>query len=299
MGLTENQKNMIRCLANKDIKNTREWAKVVLMDDNTQKNKSFVERYLPILANPTGYTSEDIPLDLRGILQYEDVSETFIEDRYYVTEEQKALAEKILQMEKVSQRLEELQVPYKNATLLYGPPGTGKTMFGKYIAYKSKLPFFYLNFSRLIDSHMGATSKNISKAFDFVSFDSCVFLLDEVDAISCNRQNGSGNGVDGEIARTTITLMQEFDKLPNDIIVLAATNRLDILDEAFISRFSIKRKIEPFTEEENRKMVQLFLDDVDYSFTEDEINTVIASTHDQREIMNRTIQVLAGKIAEE
>lgn len=74
MGLTENQKNMIRCLANKDIKNTREWAKVVLMDDSTQKNKSFVDRYLPILTNPTGYASEDIPLDLRGILQYEDVS---------------------------------------------------------------------------------------------------------------------------------------------------------------------------------------------------------------------------------
>lgn len=43
------------------------------------------------------------------------------ENRYYVTEAQKALAEKILQMEKVSQRLEGLQVPYKNATLLYGP----------------------------------------------------------------------------------------------------------------------------------------------------------------------------------
>ena len=251
------------------------------------------------MTNPTGYASEDISLDLRGILQYEDVSETFIENRYYVTETQKALAEKILQMEKVSQRLEKLQVPYKNATLLYGPPGTGKTMFGKYIAYKSKLPFFYLNFSRLIDSYMGATSKNIAKTFDFVSIEPCVFMLDEVDAISCNRKNGSGSGTDGEIGRITITLMQEFDELPNNIIVLAATNRLDILDEAFISRFSIKRKIEPFTEEENRIMVQLFLNDIGYTFTENEIEKIITNTNEQRAIMSRVVQVRAGKIVEE
>ena len=72
--------------------------------------------------------------------------------------------------------------------------------------------------------------------------------------------------------------MQEFDKLPNNIIVLAATNRLDILDDAFISRFSIKRKINSFTEEQNKKMIHLF--------SENEINTIIGSTHSQKEIIN-------------
>ena len=60
------------------------------------------------------------------------------------------------------------------------------------------------------------------------------FLLDEVDAISCNRQNNISSGADKEIGRVTITLMQEFDKIPNDVIILAATNRMDILDKAFI-----------------------------------------------------------------
>ena len=82
--------------------------------------------------------------------------------------------------------------------------------------------------------------------------------------------------------------MQEFDKLPNNIIVLAATNRLDILDDAFISRFSIKRKINPFTEEQNKKMIHLF--------SENEINTIIGSTHSQKEIINRIRRFKCEKI---
>lgn len=82
--------------------------------------------------------------------------------------------------------------------------------------------------------------------------------------------------------------MQEFDKLPNNIIVLAATNRLDILDDAFISRFSIKRKINSFTEEQNKKMIHLF--------SENEINTIIGSTHSQKEIINRIRRFKCEKI---
>ena len=101
-------------------------------------------------------------------------------------------------------------------------------------------------------------------------------------------KNGNGGGTDGEIRRITITLMQEFDKLPNNIIVLAATNRLDILDDAFISRFSIKRKINSFTEEQNKKMIHLF--------SENEINTIIGSTHSQKEIINRIRRFKCEKI---
>ena len=80
----------------------------------------------------------------------------------------------------------ELQIPYKTATLLYGPPGTGKTMFARYIAFKKALPFCYLNFSRIIDSYMGSTAKNIAKAFAYASSNPCIFMLDEVDTISCD-----------------------------------------------------------------------------------------------------------------
>ena len=190
----------------------------------------------------------------------------------------------------------ERELLYKNATLLYGPPGTGKTMFARYIAFKKALPFCYLNFSRIIDSYMGSTAKNIAKAFAYASSNPCIFMLDEVDTISCDRKSTSGKGSDGEMSRITVTLMQEFDKIPNDVIVLAATNRYDLLDSAFVSRFSIKQEMKPFTTEENQKMIQMFLSDIGYEFDETEINRIVKGTHDQREIMSKTIQLLAEKI---
>ena len=298
MGLTEIQKEMIRGIAANNMLKARQGALGVLNEDTTQKNKNFVARYKSILTSEHGFLYE-LPAELKGLLQCEDVSMSFKESRYYVSEQQKELASKIFRMAEVSQKLMELQIPYKNATLLYGPPGTGKTMFAKYIAFKKALPFCYLNFSRIIDSYMGSTAKNIAKAFAYASSNPCIFMLDEVDTISCNRKLTSGKGSDGEMSRITVTLMQEFDKIPNDVIVLAATNRYDLLDSAFVSRFSIKQEMKPFTTEENQKMIQMFLSDIGYEFDETEINRIVKGTHDQREIMNRTIQILAEKIAKE
>ena len=234
MGLTEIQKEMIRGIATNNMLKARQGALGALNEDTTQKNKNFVARYKSILTSEHGFLYE-LPAELKGLLQCEDVSMSFKESRYYVSEQQMELASKIFRMAEVSQKLMELQIPYKNATLLYGPPGTGKTMFARYIAFKKALPFCYLNFSRIIDSYMGSTAKNIAKAFAYASSNPCIFMLDEVDTISCDRKSTSGKGSDGEMSRITVTLMQEFDKIPNDVIVLAATNRYELLDSAFVS----------------------------------------------------------------
>lgn len=258
MGLTDCQKEMIRAVAENDIRKAKRCALASIAEDATQKNREFCIRYRNILTSE-GSAMISMPSELQDILLCEDPALSFKQNRYYVTKEQTDLAERILRMSVVSQKLMELQVPYKNATLLYGPPGTGKTMFARYIAYKKGLPFCYLNFSKAVDSYMGATSRNIAKAFTYAASNPCVFLLDEVDAISCNRSKGMSDGASKEIGRVTITLMQEFDRLPNDVIVLGATNRLDILDEAFISRFPVKKEMLPFSEQESKAMVKKFL----------------------------------------
>lgn len=297
MGLTNIQQEMIKAIAENDIRKAKKYAVASLREDTTQKNKFFTNRYISILTSEVNNLLE-LPYDLKGLVYCEDVSLSFHENRYYITEQQKELAEKIFRMASVSQKLMELQIPYKNATLLYGPPGTGKTMFGKYIAYKKKLPFCYLNFSNVVDSYMGATSRNIAKIFTYASSNPCVFMLDEVDSIGCNRAKISGS-IDKEMGRVTITLMQEFDRLPNDIIVLAATNRLDLLDSAFVSRFPIRYEMLPFHIEESRGMIQKFLLDIGYekAFSEEEIRKIIENCGDQRQVMNRTVQALAEKIA--
>jgi ATP-dependent 26S proteasome regulatory subunit len=172
-------------------------------------------------------------------------------------------------------------------------------MFGKYIAYKMGLPFCYLNFSRVVDSYMGATSKNISQAFTYASSNPCVFMLDEVDTISCNRAGAGNGGSEKEIARVTITLMQEFDRLANDVVIIAATNRLDILDEAFISRCPLKYEMKPFSVEENKGMVHKFLEDIGIEFSDYEIDIIVKEEKDQRTIMSRLIREIARKLEED
>lgn len=295
MGMTDNQKRLIRAVAENDIRNAKKCAIACLSEDTTQKNQSFVNRYRTILTSE-GANLFELPSDLREILVCEDVSLTFREDRYFLTEEKKRLAEKIVKMSRVSQKLMEMAIPYKNASLLYGAPGTGKTLFGKYIAYKLGLPFCYLNFSRTVDSYMGATSKNIAKAFSYAASNPCVFMLDEVDTISCNRAGGM-SGAEKEIGRVTITLLQEFDKLPNDVIVIAATNRVDLLDEAFISRCAVREKFKPFSDVEKRAMVEKYLLSINMSIEESEMATIMKESS-QRDITNAMIQCIAAKIAE-
>lgn len=112
MGLTEIQKEMIRGIATNNMLKARQGALGALNEDTTQKNKNFVARYKSILTSEHGFLYE-LPAELKGLLQCEDVSMSFKESRYYVSEQQKELASKIFRMAEVSQKLMELQIPYK------------------------------------------------------------------------------------------------------------------------------------------------------------------------------------------
>lgn len=124
MGLTDCQKEMIRAVAENDIRKAKRCALASIAEDATQKNREFCIRYRNILTSE-GSAMISMPSELQDILLCEDPALSFKQNRYYVTKEQTDLAERILRMSVVSQKLMELQVPYKNATLLYGPPGTG------------------------------------------------------------------------------------------------------------------------------------------------------------------------------
>lgn len=217
MGLTDNQKRLIEAISKSDISLAKKCAIACLEEDRTSKNSSFCHEYKSVLES-TGGNLIELPYDLKNILYVEDVSNSFREGRYYLSDREKKVYENILRMKKVNDRLMKMDIHYINSTLLYGESGTGKTTFGRYVAYKTGLPFCYLNFSNLVDSCMGSTSKNISKAFSYARVNPCVFMLDEIDCISIKRSGSqSSSGADGEMARITITLMQEFDKLNNDI----------------------------------------------------------------------------------
>ena len=193
-------------------------------------------------------------------------------------------------------KLQELGILHLNSTLLYGEPGTGKTMFGKYVAYRLQVPFAYVNFSNLIDSYMGNTSKNLRRVFDFCKGKPCVLMLDEIDCIGLKRAGGS-EGSSGELARTSISLMQELDMLTNEQIVIAATNRKDRLDPALLRRFSQKQELTVFSEEEREAMACKFLDDVHYD--KEEIRTFVSEKRTQADIIQFATQIVIREISKD
>ena len=259
MALTDNQKRLIEAVQRSDIQLARKTAMACVTEDTSKKNEWWCRKYSNLLTNTPTFL--ELPPNLKYKVSYEDLTNTFLESRYYLSEREKELFNHIEKMNRATEVLSKLKIHYLNSILLFGPSGTGKTTFGKYVAYKMGLPFLYINFSNLIDSYMGRTSQNLSLVFNFVRENKCVFMIDEIDAIS-TRRSTAGGGSDAEVARITVTLMQEFDMLSNEHIVIGATNRMDMMDEALLRRFSKKHEVQILTVDEKIQMVSQYLTDV-------------------------------------
>ena len=104
MGLGNYEQNLIKSIAENDIREARKWAVAALNADTTQKNKGFVTRYKNILTSE-GAGMIELPGNLKDILVCEDVSLSFKENRYYVTERQEIIAKNIFRLAKVSGKL--------------------------------------------------------------------------------------------------------------------------------------------------------------------------------------------------
>lgn len=265
MALTENQKLLIEAVQKSDIALAKKTALACVKEDESKKNEFWCRKIEGLLTNTP--TLLELPCNLKTYCTYEDVSETFLENRYFLSVREKELFKHILTMSKANEELTRLKINYLNSVLLYGPSGTGKTMFGRYVAYKMNLPFLYINFSHLVDSLMGKTAQNLNLVFNFVRQNKCVFMLDEIDTISTRREK-AGGGAEAEISRTTVTLMQELDKLSNEHIIIAATNRMDMIDEALLRRLTKKHEVKILTPEEKMQMVKQYLGDLDIPYNE-------------------------------
>lgn len=262
-------------LAKNEIQDAKKAAIACCANDTTKKNKGEVEYYKRLLENGN-YNSIEIPADLQGILKNVDVSD-FREDRYYLNQQRKMIFEQIEKADKVYTKMLEFGIHYNNTTLLYGLPGVGKTEFAKYVAYKMGLPYMYLNFSYVIDSYLGKTSRNIERVFEYCKGQKCVLMLDEIDCIGMLR---GGKGVDGELSRITITLMQCLDSLADGQIVIAATNREDILDKALQRRFHNVSCMYPYTVQDTKEMMKQWINSIPIKgFKYEEYMDVIANTN--------------------
>lgn len=290
MGLDDHMLACIKALAENRIQDAKNEAICCCVNDTTKKNQSKTEYYKKLLMNGSVNLFE-LPPNLKGLINMQDVSD-FREERYYLGKQQKDIFEQIVRGVRVTTKMLEYGIPYANSTLIYGIPGTGKTEFARYIAYKLGLPYAYLNFSYLIESYMGKTAQNLQRVFDYCKGQKCVLMLDEIDCIGLER--GHDTGVDGELGRTTIALMQALDGLIDGQVVIAATNRCDRLDKALLRRFQRKIEFVPFVQEERIAMIQTFVNSVDPAFLTDKILQYAEEPHTQAE----TVKYLIEKIVE-
>ena len=285
MPLNENIKDLIRSVADNDLQKAKVYANIIVSNEKSNNNQNFCRIIKAKLESQHNFI--ELPFDLKEILKMEDVS-NFNENRYFLSDREREIFNQISIAQNTNNKLSEMGLRYVNATLLYGESGTGKTTFGKYVAYKLGLPFAYLNFSNCINSYLGATSKNISKVFDDISKQKCVFMIDEIDAIGIKR----GKEDLGEMSRIVISLMQAFDLLENEIIVIAATNRKDMIDEALLRRFSIKHEVKTLNEYETRFLIEMFLQDLNIEYNKENIEKYSKINNKQNEIVNDVIKAI-------
>ena len=255
---------MCKAIANFDMSEARNFLKYFLEADNKKCDEGIKNDLLPKLNMKT----IELPANVKGLVEAEDVSDYFNDGRYKITEKDNEIVKKVIDTWNIRSKLAEYHIKYLNSLLLYGKHGCGKTMLGRYIAYKSKLPFIYLNFSNIISSYLGSTGENIQKVFDYIEENKCVLMLDELDAVGIER----GNKDDvGEMDRIVINVMQCLDKASNDCIIIAATNRFDRLDKALVRRFSLKYQLEPPSDEIKSEIVKAYLDSIPSQYTENEV----------------------------
>merc|ERR1719271_1155240 len=141
---------------------------------------------------------------------------------------------------------ESLGINQPKGVLLYGPPGTGKTLLARAVAHHTSCCFIRVSGSELVQKYIGEGSRMVRELFVMAREHApSIIFMDEIDSIGGQRQNGESGG-DSEVQRTMLELLNQLDgfEASNQIKVIMATNRLDILDSALLRPGRIDRKIE-------------------------------------------------------
>ena len=159
-------------------------------------------------------------------------------------EEKQELAE-VVDFLKNPKKFAELGARIPKGVLLVGPPGTGKTLFAKAVAGEAGVPFFSISGSDFVEMFVGVGASRVRDLFDAAKKNMpCIVFIDEIDAVGRQRGTGLGGGHD-EREQTLNQLLVQMDGFESNdgIIVMAATNRADILDPALLRPGRFDRQI--------------------------------------------------------
>ena len=181
----------------------------------------------------------------RSQIDLDEISKITFDDVAGLNEESEELREIITFLTK-PEKLIDLGAKTPKGVLLVGPPGTGKTLLARAIAGEASVPFFSISASEFVEMFVGVGAGRVRDLFKSAKEKSpCIIFIDEIDSIG--RQRGTGIGVGNDEREQTLNqLLTEMDGFASNsgVIVLAATNRPDVLDQALTRPGRFDRRID-------------------------------------------------------
>ena len=169
--------------------------------------------------------------------------------------------------------LNKFDLPVANKVLFYGPSGCGKTLASYVLAGELKRMMLVINLGAIVSSKLGDTSKNLAKLFKSAAAEECIIFFDEFDSLGKIRDYDQDHG---EMKRVVNTILQLFDFLPKNTIVIAATNQIGMIDDALLRRFDVTLKLDLPTEKQIKELVDKILSGKNFSFdSQSQANSII------------------------
>lgn len=169
--MNNDERVLLRYICDGDMRRAQMQARCILNAISSQRDATFRDDMLRRMDMKKDFMG--LPQNLKGLLAVED-STSFPVAKFLIRKAEKEAAEKTISLYRASERLADMGIPYLPALILYGESGCGKTELARYIAHRAELPFAYVRFSSVVDSHLGGTQSNIAKIFEYVRANPCV-----------------------------------------------------------------------------------------------------------------------------
>lgn len=192
----------------------------------------------------SGEANKTLSFGKARVKKKDDKHKTTFKDVAGADEEKEELQE-LVEFLKDPQKFSALGAKIPKGVLLVGPPGTGKTLLAKAVAGEANVPFFSISGSDFVEMYVGVGASRVRDLFEQAKKESpSIIFIDEIDAVGRHRGAGMGGGHD-EREQTLNQMLVEMDGfgINDDVIVIAATNRPDILDPALLRPGRFDRQV--------------------------------------------------------
>ena len=247
MPKTEYVAQLIRAIGKKDTDTARRIVQVMIAHEDAHNNRQAGAALQQALNTWSRMLTplQPLPNAVQNLVWGESALRTLenLALPVAVTENiQKFLAER-----QRADRLRAAGLPVAHTLLLTGPPGNGKTSLATAMASALDMPFLAGQSHALIDSHLGETSRNMGKLFEYASQNPVVLFVDELDTLGSARAE-EGSSANKEYRHVLTSLLMLIDHFPDTSVLVGATNRPDLIDPALMRRFDLTMVLPPPSE---------------------------------------------------